>query len=225
MTPAAHDHADENQHHVRTLWYRRMLPRSTQETHRAATPLELFFDLCFVVAIALAATSLHHEIAEDHIWHGVSNYAFIFFAIWWAWMNFTWFASAYDTDDAVYRLTTFIQMTGALVFAAGVPRAFEDERIELATIGYVIMRLALVTQWLRAAAGHEDTRRTTLRFAIGVALVQLLWVGRLFLPEPLLWPTLVLLVCVELLIPLWAESAGHTTWHPSTSASATACSR
>jgi low temperature requirement protein LtrA len=84
----------------------------------------------------------------------------------------------------------------------------------MATIGYVIMRLALVTQWLRAAAGHEDTRKTALRFALGVSLVQLLWVGRLFLPEPYLWPTLVVLVGVELLIPLWAENAGHTTWHP-----------
>jgi low temperature requirement protein LtrA len=191
-----------------------MLPRDTRETHRVATPLELFFDLCFVVAIALAAASLHHEIAEDHVWHGVSNYVFIFFGIWWAWMNFTWFASAYDTDDAVYRLTTFLQMAGALVFAAGVPRAFEDERIEMATIGYVVMRLALVSQWLRAAAGNEDTRMPSLRYAIGVALVQLLWVGRLFLPESLLWPSIVLLVAVELLVPVSAETAGNTTWHP-----------
>jgi low temperature requirement protein LtrA len=29
----------------------------------------------------------------------LTSYLIVFFAIWWAWMNFTWFASAYDTDD------------------------------------------------------------------------------------------------------------------------------
>jgi low temperature requirement protein LtrA len=209
-----HDHADEHRHHVRTLWYRRMVPRNVHEDHRAATPLELFFDLCFVVAIALAAAGLHHEIAEDRVWNGVSRFAFIFWGIWWAWMNFTWFASAYDTDDVVYRLTTMVQMAGALVFAAGVPRVFEEDRLVLATIGYVVMRLALVVQWLRAAVGDEGTHQTALRYAMGVAFVQLLWIGRLFLPESLLMPAFAMLVVVELLIPVWGENAGHTTWHP-----------
>ena len=54
------------------------------------------------------------------------NYLVVFFAIWWAWMNFTWFASAYDTDDVPYRLLTFVQIAGVLVLAAGVPPAFDD---------------------------------------------------------------------------------------------------
>ena len=41
-------------------------------------------------------------------------------------MNFTWFASAYDTDDVPYRIAVFVQMTGVLILAAGVPRAFDD---------------------------------------------------------------------------------------------------
>ena len=44
-----------------------------------------------------------------------------FVAIWWAWMNFTWFASAYDPDDVGYRLLAFVIMTGSLMLAAGVP--------------------------------------------------------------------------------------------------------
>ena len=51
----------------------------------------------------------------------------VFFAIWWAWMNFTWFASAYDTDDVPYRLLTLVQMAGVLVLAAGVPRPSSDQ--------------------------------------------------------------------------------------------------
>ena len=44
-------------------------------------------------------------------------------------MNFTWFASAYDTDDVFYRLMVFVQMAGVLILAAGVPRAFDGQRL------------------------------------------------------------------------------------------------
>ena len=65
-----------------------MTSRDRTEEHRASTPLELLYDLCFVVVIARAASLLHH-------------------------------ASAYDNDDAVYRLLVFLQMVGVLVLAAG----------------------------------------------------------------------------------------------------------
>src|SRR5512132_623546 len=104
-------------------WYRPMVARPTDEAHRSATVLELFFDLCFVVAVAQAAAALHHQVSVDHVGNGVVGYVTLFFAIWWAWMNFTWFASAYDTDDVAYRLTTLVQISGALILAAGVPDA------------------------------------------------------------------------------------------------------
>ena len=107
-------------HHV---WRLPMVARRADEEHRSSTVLELFFDLCFVVAVAQAAAGLHHAISEDAVADGVVAYVMVFFAVWWAWMNFTWFASAYDTDDIAYRLTTLVQIAGALVFAAGVPRA------------------------------------------------------------------------------------------------------
>ena len=80
-------------------WHIPMSGRDPDEAHRAATPLELLFDLCFVVAVAQAASFLHHDLAEGQVAHGVLSYLVVFFAIWWPWMNFTWFASAYDTDD------------------------------------------------------------------------------------------------------------------------------
>ena len=75
----------------------------------------------------------------------------VFFAVWWAWVNFTWFASAYDTDDAIYRLSVFVQMAGVLIFAAGIPRAFADQDFGIVVLGYVVMRFALVAQWLRVS--------------------------------------------------------------------------
>ena len=59
----------------------------------------------------------------------------VFFAIWWAWMNFTWFASAYDCDDVPYRLAVFVQIAGALILAGGIPSMFETREPNLATVG------------------------------------------------------------------------------------------
>jgi low temperature requirement protein LtrA len=161
----------------------RLVARPTDEEHRSATVLELFFDLCFVVAVAQAASGLHHEVASGHVGDGVVGYATVFFAIWWAWMNFTWFASAYDTDDVAYRLTTLVQIAGALILAAGVPDAMTGGDLTVITLGYVVMRLAMVTQWLRAAGSDPPHRRSSLRFAAGIAAVQVGWVLRLLLPE------------------------------------------
>jgi low temperature requirement protein LtrA len=195
-------------------WRVPMVGRSPTEGHRASTPLELFFDLVFVVAVAQVSAALHHAIAEGHSIEGVLKFAAVFFAIWWAWMNFTWFASAYDTDDVPYRLTTFVQLIGALILAAGVPQAFADDDFGLITAGYTLMRLALVTQWLRAAHDDPAHRVTARRFALGVALLQLGWIGRLWLPHGWQMPAFVVLVACELAVPLWAERARPTTWHP-----------
>src|SRR5690606_17854996 len=127
----------------RRSWYRRMDPRRTDEEHRVASPLELFFDLCFVVAVALAAAELHHSLSEGHVAEALPWYLLTFFGIWWAWMNFTWFASAYDTDDGPYRVTTLVQIAGVLVFASGIPAAFASGDLRVIVAGYVVMRLAM----------------------------------------------------------------------------------
>jgi low temperature requirement protein LtrA len=138
----------------------------------------------------------------------------VFFAIWWAWMNFTWFASAYDNDDDLYRLLTLAQVAGALILAAGVPRAFESGDYLVITCGYVIMRLAMVTQWLRAARADPERRTTALRYAIGYSLVQAGWVARLVLDRPAYLYAGLALAVAELVGPIWAERAARTTLHP-----------
>src|SRR5215211_4708723 len=198
----------------RTPLRRRMAPRDRDELDRSATPLELLFDLCFVVAVAQAADRLHHALAQGRIAGAVVSYGSVFFAIWWAWMNFTWFASAYDTDDIAYRVTTLVQIAGALILAAGVPDAMDGSDFAAITVGYVVMRLAMVTQWLRAAGGDPPHRRSSLRFAAGIALVQLGWVLRLLLPAGLGQAGFLVLVACELAVPIWAERAAPTSWHP-----------
>lgn len=180
---------------------------------RPATPLELFFDLVFVVAVAFSADHLHGALVRGEVLVPVVRYVMAFFALWWAWVNFTWFASAYDNDDIAYRLFVFVTMTGALIFAAGIPQFFEDLSRRLTVLGYVVMRLALVTQWIRVARADSPRRTTAYRYAIGVTVCQLGWVAALV--APVLWgPALFLLTPAELLVPMWAENATPTTWHP-----------
>jgi low temperature requirement protein LtrA len=192
----------------------RMSPRDPDEANRGSTPLELFLDLTFVVAIAQAAASLHHGMVDGHAAEAIGTFPLVFFGIWWAWMNFTWFASAYDTDDALYRLAVFLQMAGVLIMAAGIPRAMDGREFGVIVAGYVVMRLAMVGQWLRAAASHPDGRSCALRYARGILVAQVAWVARLALPEHLGVPSFLALALVELAIPVWAEAAGRSTWHP-----------
>ena len=113
--------------------------RDTGEA-RSSSHLELFFDLTFVVGVSRASAALHHELVAGHIADGVVGFMAAFFAVWWAWMNFTWFASAHDSDDVTYRLLALVQMAGVVVLAAGLTRAVEDRQFGVATIGYAIMR-------------------------------------------------------------------------------------
>ena len=196
-------------------WVRRMSGRDPGEAHRASTPLELLFDQTFVIAVARAGIELHNALAVGHAGLALARYAEIFFGLWWAWMNFTWFASAYDTDDVPYRLLTLLQMAGVLVFAAGIPAAFERFDLSIVVAGYVIMRLALVAQWLRAARGHPEGRAGTLRYAAGVTVVQLCWIGWLFVPSAAHLAGFFVLGVAELAVPAWAEIRGRRTpWHP-----------
>ncbi len=191
-----------------------MLARPADEEHRTASALELLFDLCFVAAVSQASSALEHEIAAGRSLDGLLGFALLFFAIWWAWMNFTWFASAYDTDDVPYRLTTFVQITGALGMAAGAADAVEHGDFTLITWSYVVMRLAMVTQWLRAAWTDRERRRSAWRYASGILVLQVGWLVRLALPHDGGLVSFAVLAACELAVPVWAERAEGTTWHP-----------
>jgi low temperature requirement protein LtrA len=188
--------------------------RDPHEAHRASTPLELLFDLTFVVAVAAVVPQLAHAIVDGHPLEGLIGFSAVFFAIWWAWMNFSWFASAFDCDDAFYRILTMVQMGGVLVLAAGVDSAFKTSDFTTVLIGYVIMRIALVVQWLRVAVQVPEYRANALRYAIGISAIQVLWVARVALPDPISIWAFVGLGVLEMLVPVWADRKHMTPWHP-----------
>jgi len=198
---------------TRRLGLNLMRPRDPREPGRASSPLEAFFDLVFVVAVSLASGQLHHAETGHDPGQGILMYGLVFFAIWWAWMNFTWFATAFDTDDWWYRVVTLVQMGGALVMAAGAGPAMGAGDMTVMIVGYVIMRLALVSQWLRAAAASPELRGTAVRYAIGVAVVQALWMGLPAVPRSFFAPVCFVLILAELAVPVLAERHRQTPWH------------
>lgn len=199
-----------------------MSGRDPHEQHRVATPLELLFDLTFVVGFGTAASEFAHALTGRHIAAGLIAFTFATFAICWAWINFTWFASAYDTDDWVYRVTTMVQMVGVVILTLGIPPVFAsiehgghvDNTVLVA--GYVVMRVGLVAQWLRAAAGDPARRRACLTYAISVSVVQIGWIALIFAHTSLV-VTLVwcgVLILLEISVPVVAErQVGGTPWH------------
>lgn len=194
-------------------WLKAMRPRQPSEQNRGATPLELLFDLVFIVAISIASTQLHHGLSEKHFSEVLPLYLMVFFTIWWAWMNFTWFASAYDNDDIAYRLVTFMQIIGSLVLAAGVNQVFTKHDFSVCVLGYLIMRFGLVIQWLRAGFSDPKHRKTAFRYATGIVLVQIGWIFYQFKLVTFTQLEFVALALMELCVPIWAEKANATTWH------------
>jgi low temperature requirement protein LtrA len=202
---------------------RRMAGRNPGEEHRAATPLELLFDLTLVVAFAQAGSETAHLVAEGHVGPAILAFAFVTFAVVWAWINFSWFASAFDTDDWFYRVTTMVQMVGVIVLALGIPDVFESidhgEAIDNTVVvaGYVVMRVAMLAQWIRVARQDPEHRRVALGYAVSLGVAQVGWVAAIFFEMPLATavPVLVLLYGIELVGPILAErKGGGTPWHP-----------
>jgi low temperature requirement protein LtrA len=202
---------------------RRMVGRDPAEDGRASTPLELLFDLTFVIAFGAAADGLAHALAEDHVHEGVLGFMLATFAVSWAWINFTWFASAYDTDDWPFRLTTMVQMAGVLVLALGLPDMFgslthhEDHLdVRLMVIGYVIMRLPMVAQWVRAGRQDPDRRALCSKMVWTLVVAQAGWVLMIFAQPAMGLTALIVvgLIGVEVAGPLLAEKLhGGSPWH------------
>ena len=200
-----------------------MTGRDPDETHRAATPLELLFDLTFVVAFGIAADELAHYLAEDHIRASLLGFGFVAFAISWAWINFAWFASAYDTDDWVFRLLTLLQMVGVLVLALGIADVYAsidhgtyvDNGVMVA--GYVVMRVAMVAQWFRAARQDPPRRGVAMTYVVTILVAQAGWVALAIAKTSVgaMFAWAAALILIELGGPYIAETRkGGTPWHP-----------
>lgn len=194
----------------KSLFINPLLPRNPDENHRAATPLELLYDLVYVVAIATLAHSLNHTLSQwHHVGHSLLMYILIFWAIWWPWNSYTWFSSQYDTDDVQFRIATFVQMIGAMIMAVGVESAYLKSDFMIIMIGYVIMRIPTVFLWFKVAKDDKKHRVSALRYAYGILFLQIAW--SLMILFYFSWFILLSLFFLSLLLPIYAESANKSS--------------
>ncbi|MDN5914631.1 MAG: low temperature requirement protein A [Pseudonocardia sp.] len=200
-----------------------MTGRDPEEHGRASSPLELLFDLTFVVAVGTAGTYLAEMFAEGHPGPAITAFVLAMFAISVAWISFSWFASAFDTDDWIYRALTMVQMIGVVVFALGLPAMFHSVEggnhleLRVMVLGYVVMRVAMVVQWWRAARESPAFRDVGMANVRWTVIAQVGWVAVAFVPLPLAgaFVAFIVLGALELLLPVLTQgSAAGTPWHP-----------
>src|SRR4051812_11644970 len=139
------------------------------ETEHRVTPLELFFDLVFVLAI----TQVTQLLADDSTWHGLARGILILGMLWWAWAAYAWLTNEIDPDEGGARLAMFAATAGMLIAALAVPGAFSDNALTFA-IAYTFVRAMHIVLWL-AVTNDPGVRAAIIRLAptsfIGCALL------------------------------------------------------
>ncbi|TCC49545.1 low temperature requirement protein A [Kribbella pittospori] len=201
--------------------HRPLAGRDPEEVHRAATPLELLYDLTFVVAFGTAANELAHYLAEQHTGAAVGGFCLAVVSVTWCWMNYSRFASAYDNDDWVFRVATMVQMVGVIVLALGLPDMFasvdrgEAIDVRVMVLGYVVMRLSMLFLWWLAGRNDPERAPAARKYIWTIGLAQLGWVALALLDLPV-WLYFAIglpLFVLELAGPVLAERRTPTPWH------------
>lgn len=202
---------------------RPMPGRNPKERGRTTTPLELLYDLTYVVAFAAASDQLAEQLAHGDVWPALGAYVFAVRAVSWAWLNFTWFSSAYGNDDVLIRLATIVQMIGVIVLTYGLPVSFEaaahgeSPNNLLMVIGYIIMRVPLIALWLRAARSDPGHRPNALSYVVIISVAQVGWLLTAIVPMPaeVTVVAIVVLALAEMVAPLVATRIfGFSPWNP-----------
>lgn len=167
--------------------------RTMEHEERRATWLELFYDLAFVVAVAVLADRLHSDVS------GVSAYLGYFGLLWWLWASHTYYADRYDTDDLVYRLLAALQMVAIVVIASALSGATQSTAAF--AWGYAVARWVLVFMYWRAYRYVEETRGLVKGYLVGFSLAAVVWTASALLPETVRVAAWVVGICLDLATP------------------------
>jgi low temperature requirement protein LtrA len=144
------------------------------------TPLELFFDLVFVLAITQCTALM----ADNPTWEGIARGVLILALMWWAWTGYAWLTSVINPEEGAVRLVMFAAMAGLLVVALCVPGAFREEAT-LFAVAYGVVRFGQIGLFLLASRDYPELRHSVWGLAGGTAVgCGLLVVGSFFDPEP-----------------------------------------
>ena len=193
----------------------RNLTNEQRAEERSSTWLELFFDLCFVVAVAALARGLHHDPTLD----GMLRFLGLFVPVWWSWMIFTWYATSFDNDDVPYRVTLFVAMLSILGLAASVGRIGVDPSAVIGfVLAYSLMRILVAGLFVRAGRNVPDNLRPFVAFyTAGNLIGATIWLSSLLVPAPFRYVLWAVGLTVELLGPILAVMTldnPRITFHP-----------
>jgi len=164
--------------------------------HRTATWLELFYDLAFVVAIAV----LGGRLLADISWTGLWSFLGYFALLWWLWASNTFYADRYDTDDLVYRLLAAAQMVAVVVMAASLADGPSASTTGFAA-GYATSRLVLLALYWRVYRHVAETRSLVTGYLIGFGAAAVVWVASVFVPDPARFVVWALALVIDLATP------------------------
>jgi low temperature requirement protein LtrA len=149
------------------------------------TPLELFFDLVFVLAITECTSLMSHHPS----WTGLAQGLLVLGVLWWAWASYAWLTSVIDPEAGAVRLVFFAAMAAMLIAAICVPEAFANLALAFAlAIGF--FRVAHIALFTIAGADQPGLRRSVRALAISTAIaVGLLVAASAFdgLPQAAIW--------------------------------------
>jgi low temperature requirement protein LtrA len=129
------------------------------------TPLELFFDLVFVLALT-QCTAL---IAGALTWEGVLKGLLVLGMLWWSWGGYAWLTSTVDPEEGSVRLAMFAAMAAFLVAALCVPQAFGSKAL-LFACAYAVVRIAHIALYMLASRDDPALRRAVLGLAVTSAV-------------------------------------------------------
>ena len=176
--------------------------RDFDAEERRVTWLELFFDLIFVAAVAALADGLAHDPTLAGLWHFVA----LFVPVWWAWMAFTWFATAWDNDDVFHRVAMLTGMLLGVVLAAGIPRVLEGND-GLFVGAYAAMMLLLVVMFARVVPHAGEARGLAVTYLLTDLLGAGVWLASLLVDQPARYWVWALAMLVLLVGPVIAVRA------------------
>ena len=129
------------------------------------TPLELFFDLVFVLAITQCTALL----ASEPTWQGLAKGLAVLAVLWWSWVGYAWLTSVVDPEEGIVRLVIFAAMAGLLVAALCVPEAFGDHAL-LFACAYGVVRFSQIALFIVASRDDPALRQSVVGLAGGTAL-------------------------------------------------------
>jgi low temperature requirement protein LtrA len=129
------------------------------------TPLELFFDLVFVLALTQCTTLIAHT----PTWEGMLKGLLVLGMLWWSWVGYAWLTSVVDPEEGAVRLAIFVAMAAFLVAALCVPGAFGDEAL-LFACAYAVVRVAHIVLFMLASREDSALRQSVLGLAGSTAV-------------------------------------------------------